>query len=128
MGALGWADSLLINQQAFPKYMTIRVPVSHAHAQPSVTYSELDPRGPLPDNVTAFIRDADTVFLGASSSPDTDILLAPLHIETNIRRTRPGFIRVAVGRSHAHSTRLFWCVPFQLGIVSRDRACAQEID
>lgn len=78
-----------------PKYMSIRDLVPHAHARPRVIYSELDLREPLPDDVTAFIRAADTVFLGATFFPDTDISQAPLHIETNIRGGRPGFIRVS---------------------------------
>ncbi|KAI9448811.1 hypothetical protein BJY52DRAFT_1228141 [Lactarius psammicola] len=66
---------LRVNQalRHYPKYTTIRDLVPHAHAQPSVIYSELDVRGPLPDDVTTFVRDAGTVFLGASFLPDTDI-------------------------------------------------------
>ncbi|KAI0288290.1 hypothetical protein B0F90DRAFT_1803710 [Multifurca ochricompacta] len=84
--------------QAFrrcPKYMTIRDLVPHASTQPNISYNESDLRGPLPEEVNAFIHSADTVFLGASYVPDGDSPQAPLYVETNIRSGRPGFIRVS---------------------------------
>ncbi|KAH9990011.1 hypothetical protein BJV77DRAFT_1069153 [Russula vinacea] len=59
--------------QALPKYMTIRDLVPHPEPKPI---------------------DADTVFLGASYAPDMDTQ-APLHVETNIRGGRSGFVRVS---------------------------------
>jgi NAD(P)H-flavin reductase len=74
--------------------MTIRDLVPHPEPEPIVTFSELDLRGSLPENVIAYIQDADTVFLGASYAPDMDTQ-APLHVETNIRGGRSGFVRVS---------------------------------
>jgi hypothetical protein len=85
--------SSLMNRRC-PKYMTIRDLVPHPEPKPIVAFSELDLRGPLPDNVIAYIQDADTVFLGASYAPDMDTQ-APLHVETNIRGGRSGFVRVS---------------------------------
>lgn len=74
--------------------MTIRDLVPHPNAEPSVPFNELDLRGPLPDDVITYIQGADTVFLGASYAPDMHTQ-TPLHVETNIRGGRPGFIRVS---------------------------------
>ncbi|KAI9509475.1 hypothetical protein F5148DRAFT_1282975 [Russula earlei] len=88
---------LRVNQalRRCPKYMTVRDLVPYPNARPSVCFTELDLLGPLPDDVIAHIQDADTVFLGASYSPDGD-MRAPLHVETNIRGGRSGFVRVSL--------------------------------
>ena len=81
--------------------------MSHPNTAPSVLFNELDLRGSLPGDVITYIQGADTVFLGASYAPDMD-MLNPLHVETNIRGGRPGFIRVAVRWPYGRSTRLLW--------------------
>jgi len=87
---------LRVNQalRHFPKYMTIRDLVPHPNARPCVAFTGLDFLGPLPDDVITHIQDADTVFLGASYAPDMDTQ-APLHVETDIRGGRSGFVRVS---------------------------------
>jgi len=74
--------------------MTIRDLVPHPNARPCVAFTELDLHGPLPDDVITHIQGTDTVFLGASYTPDMDTQ-APLHVETNIRGGRSGFVRVS---------------------------------
>lgn len=66
----------------------------HPNTAPSILFNEFDLQGSLPGDVVTYIQGADTVFLGASYAPDMD-MQNPLHVETNIRGGRPGFIRVS---------------------------------
>jgi hypothetical protein len=56
----------------------------------------LSPEDRLPDEIIAFIQQADTVFFGSMYTARTeDKELFPSHVGMNQRGGRPGFIRVS---------------------------------
>ncbi|RAQ63116.1 oxidoreductase [Aspergillus flavus] len=81
-----------------PKYINVRKLIPHPNTLPKVEhrYRHWEPQGRLPEEVVAFIRQADTVFVGSiyKSSP-SDLHKFPPHVGMNARSGLPGFIRVS---------------------------------
>ncbi|RJE25706.1 Oxidoreductase [Aspergillus sclerotialis] len=81
-----------------PKYINIRKLIAHPHTFPKVEHRhrQWGPQGRLPEEVVAFILQADTVFVGSiyKSSP-SDLHTFPPHAGMNARSGLPGFIRVS---------------------------------
>jgi hypothetical protein len=96
----GLAVTLIISYRRCPNpliHESSRPP--HLEPGPILILSELTPRGPLPE----------VLLLGASYPPQKKIYgQAPLHVATNIRGGRSGFIRVSPQDGRSHSTRLHW--------------------
>lgn len=80
-----------------PKYINIRELDPYPDTAPVVVYKRptLEDQERLPDELTAFIRKADTVFLGTTYKAPADVEKRfPSHVGQNQRGGRPGFIRV----------------------------------
>lgn len=81
-----------------PKYINVRKLIPHPRTFPKVEHRHRHwgPQGRLPEDVVAFILQADTVFVGSiyKSSPSA-LRVFPPHAGMNARSGLPGFIRVS---------------------------------
>ncbi|ESK92804.1 oxidoreductase fad nad -binding protein [Moniliophthora roreri MCA 2997] len=80
-----------------PKYINARDLIPHPDTSPRVKYKipHLSREDRLPEEIIAFIRQADTVFLGTVYAATGEKEMFPSHIGMNQRAGRPGFIRVS---------------------------------
>ncbi|KAA1474670.1 hypothetical protein DENSPDRAFT_860449 [Dentipellis sp. KUC8613] len=80
-----------------PKYINVRELVPHTDTHPEVAYKNLHmgDNERLPDELIAFILDADAVFFSTSyEAKPEDAARFPSHVGMNQRAGRPGFVRV----------------------------------
>ncbi|EEB91330.1 hypothetical protein MPER_10326 [Moniliophthora perniciosa FA553] len=94
--------SIVVNMAQFfvrncPKYINVRDLIPHPDTSPRVKYKmpHLSRKDRLPEEIIAFIRQADTVFLGTVYAATNEKEKFPSHIGMNQRAGRPGFVRVS---------------------------------